>query len=179
MTATQRGVLAGMAGGLVVAIGLTWWCLAGSPGLVLAIHGANLKQRLVLATAAAMGPSLSLAIAIGVVANRRFFSAPDIDGAGLTTESAALRVPRAVLANTLEQAALAVPIYAALAMALPPGQLAFPILLSAVFVIGRILFALGYSRGAAARSLGFTLTFYPSVAGLIVAIGRLARVFPG
>jgi hypothetical protein len=99
-----------------VAVGLTWWRLAGSPGWVLAFHSVTLKQRLVLAAAAAMGPAVSLAVAIGVVANRRFFSAPDIDGAGLTTESAALRVPRAMLANTLEPAALAMPVYAALAM---------------------------------------------------------------
>jgi hypothetical protein len=179
MSATQRGVLAGMAGGFVVAVVLTWWCVAGSPGLVLTAHGFNLKQRLVMAAAASMGPALSLAVAIGVVANRRFFSASDIDGAGLSAESTAVRIPRAVLANTLEQAALAVPIYTALALALPASQLAFPLLLSAVFVIGRILFAVGYARGAAARGLGFTLTFYPSVAGLIVAIARLGRIFPG
>jgi len=38
------------------------------------------------------------------------------------------------------------------------------------FSLGRLLFFLGYLRGAAARSLGFTLTFYPTV-GLLVADG--------
>ena len=177
MTADQRGVLVGMAGGLAVAMAMTFWCTAGSPGLVLSPHALNLTQRLVLAATTWLGPLVCLAAAIGVVASRRFFSSQDIDGAGLTQESAALRIPRAVLANTHEQAALAIPVYTALALLLPVKQLAFPLLLSAAFVIGRALFALGYAKGAAARSLGFTLTFYPTVAGLVVVLLRAVRTF--
>lgn len=32
-----------------------------------------------------------------------------------------------------------------------------------LFVIGRILFRRGYAKGAAARSFGFALTYYPSL----------------
>jgi len=177
MTPSQRGVAVGMAGGLALALALTYWCSAGSPGLVVSLHALNLGQRLTLAVTAWLGPLACLAAAISVVANRRFFSSQDIDGAGLSQESAALRVPRAILANTHEQAALAIPVYAALALLLPAKQLAFPLLLSATFVIGRALFALGYAKGAVARSFGFTLTFYPTVAGLVVALMRAVRVF--
>ena len=179
MTASQRGVAAGMAGGLAVALALTFWSTSGSPGLVLSFHALNLTQRLTLAAAAWLGPLACLAVAVGVVANRRFFSAPDIDGAGLTEERPRLRISRAVLANTHEQAMLAIPVYTALAVILPVSQLTYPLLLSATFVVGRIAFALGYAKGAAARSLGFTLTFYPTVAGLVVVAARVVHVVLG
>lgn len=41
-----------------------------------------------------------------------------------------------------------------------------------LFSIGRWLFAAGYARGAGARALGFALTFYPTVAALLVALYR-------
>lgn len=177
MTPAQRGVALGMAGGLGVALALTLWCVAGSPGLVLSIHAVSTGRRWALAITAWLGPLLTLTVAIGVVANRRFFSAQDIDGAGLTAESHGLRVPRAVLTNTLEQATLAVPVYTGLALLLPANQLVYPLLLSAAFVVGRIAFAAGYAKGAAARSLGFTLTFYPTVAGLVVvALAAVRRL---
>jgi len=42
-----------------------------------------------------------------------------------------------------------------------------------MFVIGRILFAVGYAGGAPARAFGFALTFYPTVFLTIVAIGSV------
>ena len=43
-----------------------------------------------------------------------------------------------------------------------------------LFVAGRILFARGYSDGAAARSLGFALTFYPSVLMIfLIVVGAI------
>jgi len=76
---------------------------------------------------------VALALSIGWVANIRGRSAQDIDGAGLTQESAAIRIPRAILANTLEQASLAIPVYTGLALLLPARMLALPLLLSAAF----------------------------------------------
>ena len=177
MSPAQRGVAVGMAGGLGVTIIVTAWCLAGSPGLAFPFHAISTSRRWLIAIISWLGPLTSLAAAIGVVASRRFFSPDDIDGAGLTVEGPAVRIPRAILTNTLEQAALAVPVYTSLALLLPSGQLAYPLLLSACFVVGRAAFAAGYAKGAAARSLGFTLTFYPTVAGLVAAaasaFGRL------
>lgn len=44
------------------------------------------------------------------------------------------------------------------------------IALTALFVVGRLLFWIGYADGAKARALGFALTFYPSVAGLVIIV---------
>ena len=179
MTPTQRGVAAGMAAALAVTLAITLWCASGSPGLVLPFHMVGLTQRWTLAGACWLGPLVALAAAIGAVANRRFVSREDIDGAGLTLEGSSIRVPRAILANTVEQAVLAIPVYTALALFLPVRQLPLPALLSLAFVIGRIAFALGYARGATARSIGFALTFYPTVAGLVVMSLTLARRLAG
>jgi hypothetical protein len=164
MTRTQIGVVVGMAAALAVTIALF---VVGLGGLV----RSPFDDRIRLAIAAALGPLVSVTAAIGFIANRRFFSADDIEGSGLTEGTAGVRVARAVLQNTLEQAVLAVPVYVSLAMTLPARAVALPLLLAVAFVVGRALFAAGYARGAAARSFGFALTFYPSVGALAVLAG--------
>jgi hypothetical protein len=164
MTRTQIGVAVGMGAALAATIALF---LAGMGGVV----RSPFDDRIRLAIAAALGPLGCVAVAIGFIANRRFFSAEDIEGSGLSEGTSAVRIARSVLENTIEQAALAVPLYVALAMSLPARAVALPLLLSVAFVIGRALFAAGYARGAAARSFGFALTFYPSVGALAVLAG--------
>nr|WP_140231138.1 MAPEG family protein [Sphingomonas japonica] len=110
-----------------------------------------------------------LAAAIGDVARQRFFSATDIAGSGSGAADGAIRGGIAILQNTLEQVTLAIPVYLAIAVLLPhPG----PVLaaLVALFCMGRLLFWRGCPRGASARAFGFALTFYPTVAGLGIAL---------
>jgi hypothetical protein len=163
----------------MLTLAIVFWGVADTPGLVLPFHMVGVSQRWTVAAICWLGPLVALTASVGAVANGRFFSPEDIDGAGLTAESPRLRIPRAILANTLEQAALAIPVYTALALFLPVRQLVLPGLLSLAFVIGRIAFRLGYARGAAARSFGFALTMYPTVAGLVVMIVVLARRLAG
>ena len=163
----------GVAFGMAIAMALTVALFLYDPAWNLpdGIDGSP-QGRLALTALAWLGPLWALIVAIGVIANRRFFSPADIDGAGLSTESPALRVPRAILANTHEQATLAALLYAGLAFTLPPERLALPLLLSAAFVVGRIAFGRGYARGAGARAFGFGLTFYPTVGGAVVLVLR-------
>ena len=157
-------------------LALVWWVDAGTPGLALSVGEPAMNQRLWYAVMTWIGPLVVLTACIGAVANTRFLSRQDIGGAGLTDESPRIRVRRAVLANTTEQVVLALPVYLGLVLTLPVSHLVLPLLLSAAFVIGRILFALGYGYGPTARSFGFALTFYPTVAGLAVLVLRLASV---
>lgn len=167
MTRTQIGVAIGMA--LAVAATTAIFYFGLGSGAVPPIDAlGSLGGRLTLAATAWLAPLAALAASIGFIANFRFFSPADIDGAGLTVESAGLKTPRAILANTHEQATLAALTYAGLALALPERQLILPLLLAAAFLIGRAFFAVGYARGAAARSFGFALTFYPTVAGAVL-----------
>ncbi len=42
-----------------------------------------------------------------------------------------------------------------------------------LFAIGRVLFIVGYDRGAGSRALGFTLTFYPTAFMLMAMATKL------
>lgn len=166
----QRGVALRMAAALCVTVLVSATCLSLG-----AAAPATLTERLIATERADACVLCWLAATIGNVARLRFFSAADIAGSGSGSATAAVDRARAVLQNTLEQVVLAVPVHVALATLLAssvPLITAFAML----FAIGRLLFWAGYARGAAARAFGFALTFYPSVAGLLIVI--FAAVWP-
>ncbi len=122
-------------------------------------------------------PLLALLVSIARVANHRFATPEDIDGSGLTVGTARIQILRAILQNTLEQCLLALGAYAIAAVALPLGWLRVIPAAAVLFAIGRILFTLGYARGAEGRGLGFGLTAYPNFALLVsLAIVLLLRL---
>ncbi|WP_322964934.1 MAPEG family protein [Sphingomonas fuzhouensis] len=166
----QSGVARGMAAALAVVV-LTLvvsWSVASplSP-----------TDRVLRAVAAATVAALWLAATIGHVAALRFESPADIDAAaGGSADSPRVAIAQAVLRNTLEQVVLAIPAYLALAWVVEGSGTMIPAL-AALFSVGRTLFWSNYARGAAARSFGFALTFYSSVASLVIVlvalVGRL------
>ncbi|CCD97566.1 MAPEG family protein [Bradyrhizobium sp. STM 3809] len=160
----QRQVAAGMAAAAltgVVAIGLALW------------HGGSAAQpeaeRLAMALRLDLCVLAWLLAAIGNVARLRFFSAQDIAGAATTVASEAVRRGNAILQNTLEQVVLAIAVHLGLAATLPdPATLLTTLVV--LFGLGRLLFWLGYARGAAGRAFGFALTFYPTAFALIIGL---------
>ena len=160
----QLGVARGMGIGLgvTIAVILIWGMRAASTSL-------DARFTTVAAALAVMGAWL--AIGVGNIARLRFFSAEAIDAGG-TDGDPAVRNARAILQNTLEQAVLAAITYGSLAITQERSR-ALIVTLAALFSAGRLLFWAGYAHGAAARALGFALTFYPSVAGLLVALATL------
>lgn len=169
----QTGVAIGMGLAVISTMVLFW--------LGLRPFGAgDTADRLLVFATALIGPLVSLVIAVGLVANRRFFSPDDIDAAATPNpESHGIRLLRAILGNTLEQAVLAIGAYAMLAILLPANHLALPIALAAAFLKGRLAFALGYRFGAPARALGFGLTFYPTLCALAYAALLALSKVPG
>lgn len=129
----------------------------------------DFAARLALALRLDLAVLFCLAVSIGRVAGQRFRSAEDIGGSVSPSESAAVRRSRAILQNSLEQTVLAVPAHLALASVLPPDRMAVLAALVALFVAGRVAFAIGYSRGAAGRAFGFGLTVYPTIGALVAA----------
>ncbi|MCW8925740.1 MAG: MAPEG family protein [Xanthomonadales bacterium] len=75
--------------------------------------------------------------------------------------------------NTLEQLIVFVPVCFAFAHFLSP---LWALILGAVFIVGRFLYASEYVKNPKSRSLGFALTFLPNAALLI---GALIGVFMG
>jgi hypothetical protein len=156
----QRGVVRGVIPAALLA-------LVGLCGVSLLLPATALPvdepgARLGWALQWALLPMLTLAFAIGRVANHRFYTPEDIDGAGLTSGTLQARLHRAILRNTLEQAVLAVAAYAIWAVVMPYSWLRSIAVAALLFVAGRVLFARGYKRGAPGRALGFGLTAYPT-----------------
>lgn len=113
-----------------------------------------------------------LAAAIANVARLRFFSQEDIAGSGSTSGSARVRRASAVAQNTLEQAGLAVVVHLVVTATFIHSQ-EVVVTMAVLFAVGRVLFWAGYKRGAKGRALGFALTFYPSVLGLVASLSAL------
>ena len=98
-------------------------------------------------------PALVLMVAILMVSTGRRFSAADIGGQAAGPPSEQLAVKAAFLQNTLEQTVIAAGFYFALAAVAGGAWLALLPVAAAFFLVGRILFYLGYERGAKGRSL--------------------------
>lgn len=176
LSTKQRGVLRGMGGGMAATVALIGFGVLANP---LGYPGdMPVQKSLAVALGAAGLPALFLAISIGRLAKHRFFSPQDIDGAGLSHGTARARELQALLQNTLEQVTLGAMAYALWASMMPSAWLSVVPLAALVFAAGRVLFFVGYAKGAEARALGFALTFYPSVgmlacAGLRIAVGMV------
>jgi len=167
----QHGVLKGMIAAMILAV------VALGYGAFLFprewLPEPALAGRTQLAGRCLLAIALWLLAAIGLLARHRFFTPADIDGSGLTAGTDRARVLQAVLQNTLEQTVLAALVYLAFALLAPAAYLGALPAAASLFWVGRALFWHGYANGAAARSLGFALTFY-STALLFLATVLLA-----
>lgn len=155
-TRTQAGVAAGIAAGFALTLAAFLWpelpAVAGDPA-----------SRLSLWFACAVFVSVWLLVSVGRLAGHRFLTPADIDGGGLSDGTPKARLLQALIQNTLEQVVLAVAAYGAWLWLGPPDRHGLVMVCALYFAVGRLLFFAGYSRGAAFRALGFTLTFYPTV----------------
>lgn len=168
----QKGVFAGIAVGLVLVTGGLVSARLFAAKLPLPVDTIPARLRFV-------APWLLLLIApfgamIGNLARHRFFTPEDIDGSGLTRGTDKANIYQAILQNTLEQLALALPLHLVYALWMPRHWLGVVPLCACFFLVGRVLFALGYRNGAPSRAVGFALTFYPSMAMLALALAHWA-----
>ncbi len=165
LTDKQKGVVRGVVPAAVLAaVGL---CGVSLLIPITALPVDEPGARLAWALQWALLPVLTLIIAIMRVGNYRFSSSEDIDGGGLTNPTPQIQILRAVLQNTLEQTVLAVTVYLIWAAVMPFRWLRVIPVAALLFVVGRVLFARGYSRGAPGRAMGFGMTMYPTAAMLV------------
>ncbi len=168
---TQRGVLRGMLAGILIT-GLGLGAAIAFPADVV-LPGEGFAPGLINALKWSVLPVASLAIHIALLARHRFFTPEDINGGGLSAGTAHARILQAALQNTLEQSVLALSVYAIWAAAMPHAWQAAIAVAAILFGLGRALFLRGYAGGAPARAIGFALTFYPTLAMLIMIVARL------
>jgi MAPEG family len=135
---------------------------------------AAISSRLKLAGLAALAPTVMLFLCIARLAKHRFSTPQDIQGSALTEGTERARFLQSLLQNTLEQTALALPIYFSGSLFFPVSLLPLVVAAAVLFAVGRLLFFVGYASGAPSRAAGFGLTFYPSVALLFTVIAVVA-----
>lgn len=167
LTEEQRGVAVGMA--LACLAVTTIWIAAW----IIPEQNVDNGARSWLLAGSLLGPALSLASGIAVIARHRFFHENAIDGQNPIGDVALARA-HAYLSNTTEQALLAVMVYPALAFGLSPNWIAALPLCSLAFVVGRVGVAIGVGRPARHRAFGFAVTFYSTISGFFVTIVLVA-----
>jgi hypothetical protein len=167
LTTAQRGVVRGMAAGLAITIAALGLGASVQSSSALLDNAINRLQAAVLAS---LAPTLALAVCIARLAAHRFRTPEDLDGGGLTPGTGQARLLQALLQNTLEQLALALPVYAAWSALGPPDRLSMVLVASVLFLCGRLFFCWGYQRGASGRAFGFALTFYPTLVLLLATM---------
>ncbi|WP_209428043.1 MAPEG family protein [Pararhodobacter sp. SW119] len=116
-------------------------------------------------------PGFVLLVGILMVSTTRRFSPEDIGGQAARPPSERLAIKAAFLQNTLEQTVLAAGVYFALAAVAGGAWLALLPVAAGLFVIGRVLFYIGYPRGAQGRALGMGLTMMPAALGYPLVLG--------
>jgi hypothetical protein len=172
---TQLGVARGMIFALAVAV-LVF--LAASAVTLFTSGTPDLWSRIKIAAMSSLLPTLTLFICIARLAKHRFFTPEDIQGSTQTSGTRKAQILQSLLQNTIEQGCLALPVYAAVSLLAPVRLLALVPAAAFMFVVGRILFFIGYAKGAPSRAFGFALTFYPTALLLLlaVALGLLSSV---
>lgn len=163
-SAKQRGVVQAMMIGAVFSIALI--CLGIFFNPFNFASNFSLESKISILFKSLSPIAICLAFAIARIAKHRFFSIEDIDGSGLRPGSERAILLQSLLQNTLEQSVLAALVYAIWVFLMPSTWLSVVPLATASFTFGRVLFFIGYRRGAPGRALGFTMGFYPTVAML-------------
>ena len=167
LTDKQKGVVRGVIPAALLTVAGLWGVSILLPMSLLPIDEPG--ARIAWALTWALVPVLTLMVSIMRVANYRFYTPEDIDGSGLTVGTSRVLVLRAILQNTLEQAALAVAAYLIWSAIMPLKWLRAIPVAAVLFVAGRILFTRGYEQGAPGRATGFGLTAYPTF-GMLVTL---------
>lgn len=171
MAAEERGIRIGTTIALIVTIA---GFVAAYRVLPMGVDlPTELPERLSFAAVGGACVTLVVMVAILMVSTTRRFSPADIGGQAAGPPSQKLAVKSAFLQNTLEQAFIAWGFFLGLAALAGGAWLALIPVSVVLFWIGRVLFYMGYERGARGRSLGMSLTMLPSVVGYLVIAGLL------
>lgn len=146
----RQKILIGMAAGALWALAVVW----GGQKLSFGFSPLPVILPLVMVPA-----GLVMLLMIGRLAQRRFFDDTIIDGEEFAQGSPAW-VDQRVLANTTEQALLALLIWPFAGLTLGPSVI---IVLGLAFAVARIAFWVGYHVSPPLRAFGFAATFYATV----------------
>ena len=124
-----------------------------------------LIDRVTLGLECLIFPALMLLVTIVKVGSQRFGNSAE-NPVEVVASSEAMKIDLRVLSNTHEQIVIFIINALSLAVLLPYTYLSLLPIYSALFVVGRILFWLGYRYRVLWRAPGFAMAVLPAVAGL-------------
>jgi MAPEG family len=119
---------------------------------------------------------LPAVLAICIVAAQRLN--PSMFVGRVPKPNSAVDINNRFILNTVEQFILYFIGNAGLALYCPPDEARTLIILTTLFVLGRVLFWVGYHYNPYLRAFGFGLTFYPTVAVYLWLIVRMVFGVP-
>jgi len=125
----------------------------------------GIADRIALVLKDAVFALLPGVIGICVVAAQRLN--PSMFVGQMPKPNSAVDINNRFILNTFEQFTAYFVANAGLAMYCPPEEARSLPLLTMLFVMGRILFWIGYHRNPYLRAFGFGITFYPTVAAFV------------
>lgn len=123
-----------------------------------------------------LAPGVVMALMVARLAQRRFFDDAAIDGGAFEAGSGG-EIDQRVLANSVEQAVLALCIWPAAAVILQGDGPGVIMALGLGFAVARGAFWVGYHLSPPLRGFGFAATFYPTLAVAGWALWRLIASF--
>ena len=170
LSAKGHVILGSLLGFAVIGLWITWlpdW-------LATALGISSDVDRFTLGIRCAVVLQLPLIVGILVVGQQRFWSPRHADGSAPEIGST-LEINHRFLTNTLEQSALATVGLLALAMTVPAERLGLVPALTALFLVGRVLFWMAYLVNPYARAFGLVLTFGPTVGVYVYLIWTFVR----
>lgn len=166
LSAVQRGVLRNALAALAVSVLVLAGALFALPAPRIPDAAAD---RLAFALPWLLVSAVALLLGVAAVARYRFTVPAAADG-GNPADDQALAARRAYLQNTLEQTLLHAIAVLAFATVAPLEWLALVPTVAGWFVVSRILFRVGYAKGAPARAFGFGATYYTTVIVYVLAL---------
>ena len=168
MTSVHKSIvvlsLIGAAGLAVILWGLLAW-LDGWPGPI-----PDAGERIQLALKLAVGPVAFLVVVVQTVALCRLLTGavdPLDDDAPRWR-----RVDMRVLSNTVEQTLIFLPLFLATAIVIRADESAWLPALAMAFVLGRIVFWIGYRQSTLSRAPGMSTAFYINLGMLGFVVAR-------
>ncbi|CAJ1338366.1 unnamed protein product [Effrenium voratum] len=167
LSSEQRGVAVGM--GLSLLLTLTGLLPAAFGGLPFPLKD-DMSSRLANALTWDLLVILPVLGTVARLAKFRFFSPADINAAASKSSSSAAGIMQAIIQNTLEQAVMAFGAHLVWAATMPIYSQAVVPVSACFFFSGRVMFASGYSKGAPARAVGFSITFQPTALMLFAMV---------
>lgn len=159
--------------GMVIGVLLTLILYSSAYSLVPQFDdGMQLTDRITLGFKCLLFPGFFLLAMVIKVGSQRFGNSAE-DPTEVIAGTESMKIDLRVLSNTNEQLLIFAINTLGLAVLLPLQYLSLLPIYSGLFVVGRIIFLLGYHHNVLWRGPGFVMAIFPAVVGIVYCCSRV------